>query len=76
MFGLLDMLLGPLGALLGAVVTAVAIFFVGRRSGKTTAERDAAKARGDTYERMQDADLGDADTPDQHREWLRERGER
>ena len=47
---MIDALLGPLGGILAAIVTAVGIWLAGRQSGKAKAETKAAqKAAKDTH---------------------------
>lgn len=70
----LDLLLGPLGAALGALAAVMAAWLAGKRSARQAAENEALRGYQETRRQMDDAidDLGD--DPDVLREWLRERG--
>lgn len=52
---ILDLILGPLGAILGAIVGAAVLFFGGKSVGKKGAENDAMRDAGERTERGRDA---------------------
>lgn len=47
---IIDLILGPLGSALGAVIGGIGLFLAGRSSGKKGAQNDALK---DTQKRME-----------------------
>jgi hypothetical protein len=75
---LIDMLLGPLGGALAALVAVLGALWAAYRKGRsdegTTRDNANLKAHKKTVERMHDADGDVPRIPDDARKWLRERG--
>lgn len=64
----LDLVIGPLGAIIAAFVTAGAVFFAGKKS----ADYDAEKAYRKSRKEIDDADLGLGATDDERIKRLRD----
>lgn len=71
---LLDMIWGPLGGLLAALVALLAAWAKGRREGRQAAAREVLNDYRKTRERIDDAASDIPDDPSVLRDWLRERG--
>lgn len=55
---MVDLILGPIGAALGMLISVAAAFIAGRSAARAGAERDAAKEYRDVRKEIDDADLG------------------
>lgn len=70
----LDMLLGPLGALVAGIVALLAAWAKGKRDGRMTAEKRALEEYQRTRRAIDEAADDLPDDPAVLRDWLRERG--
>ena len=70
----LDLVLGPLGALVGGLAVVLAAWAKGKRDGRQEAAQKALEDYQETRKRIDEVDIPDDDGV--LREWLRERGER
>lgn len=73
---MIDMLLGPLGAVLAGVVAVLAAWSKGKRDGRQEANRRALEDYQDTRRRVDDAANDISDDDGVLRGWLRDRGQR
>lgn len=55
---MIDLIFGPLGAILGIIVSAMATWLAGRSSGKSSVERKLDKAYRDERKEIDNEDLG------------------
>lgn len=55
---MLDLIISPLGAIIGLLVSVGVAFLAGNTASRAKAERDAAKEYRDTRKEIDDADLG------------------
>jgi hypothetical protein len=55
---LIDLIMGPLGAALGVLVSVAAAFIAGRSAARAGAERDAANEYREMRKEIDNADLG------------------
>lgn len=71
---ILDWLIGPLGAALGAIVAMVAAYVTGNRQGRQRAKNEALRGYKNTREKLDAVAADLPDDPGVLREWMRERG--
>lgn len=73
---MIDMLLGPLGAVLAGILAVLAAWAKGKRDGRQRANRKALEDYQDTRRRVDDAANDISDDDGVLRGWLRDRGQR
>ena len=73
---IIDLILGPIGAILGAIVAAGAVYFGGRSAGASKEKRKAVEKELKAHDRITDADVGIGASDGERAKRLREMADR
>lgn len=73
---ILDLIMGPLGAILAGIATVAAAYFSGRSAGKNKAAREKLEKELERHDRITDADIGIGASDAERRKRLHDMGDK